>query len=135
MTFRPCGRILRDSSNGSIACYGLRRFTSLLRRRLFDRNLGVVLQFAADRAVTAGNHFVARSDTALDLNVSVVGDPSRHLDLLRFASIFLENDLGDVLTSLALGLLFLLRVYDISSIIALVSQLLHLFVPFDLLRA
>src|SRR6267143_6900194 len=135
MTFRPCGRILRDSSNGSIACYGLRRFTSLLRRRLFDRDLGVVLQFAADRAVAAGNHFVARTDTALDLNVSVVGDPSRHLDLLSFASILLENDLGDVLAFLALGLLFLLRVYEVSGIVALVSELLYLFAPFDLLRA
>ena len=54
--------------------------------------------------------------------------------MLGFASIFLENNLGDLLALLTLGLLFLLRVDDVSSIIALVSQLLNLFTPFDLLR-
>ncbi len=37
-------------------------------------------QFPADRAVAAGNHFVARLNAALDLHVGVVGDARGHFD-------------------------------------------------------
>ena len=70
----------------------------------FDHHLRAVLELAADRAVTAGDHFVARFDAALDFDVRVVGDAGGDLHHLRLAAVLEENDFFQLLALFLCGL-------------------------------
>src|ERR1700730_271791 len=54
-------------------------------------HFGAVLQLSADRAVTSGDHFVARFDAAFYFHVGVVRNPSRHLYHLCLGALLQKN--------------------------------------------
>src|SRR5262249_16684603 len=80
---RPAGDALRTA----------KRLQTSLHCFFVVSDLGAVLQFAADRAVTSRDYFVARLNAAFDFRVSVVGNSSRYFHNLRLVSFFEEHDL------------------------------------------
>ena len=137
MTIGPCGRIVSEFVIG-IKCQALRPLASdpsvYFAGSLSIMTFGSVLQFPADRAVTAGDHFVALLDPALDLHRSVVGDSSGHLDHLRFASVFHEDDFRDPFAIEFLRRFLLPIVRDLGVVVALVTRGHLLFALLDFFR-
>src|SRR5947199_757934 len=77
---RPVGDALRTANRPQTSLH------SFFVEGYFD----AVLQFAADRAVTSRDYFVAGLDAAFDFGVSVVGNSSRHFYNLGFGPFFEE---------------------------------------------
>src|ERR1043166_415508 len=103
---------------------------------LLDLHFRAILEYAADRAVTAGDHVVTRLDAALDLHVSVVRDAGRDFDPVRFPILaHREHPFDDFLAFRFLGLLLELLIAELSGVVALVGRSLLLFALLDFLRA
>src|ERR1019366_6750645 len=102
--WRPTGSGARDGDMGRERGSRLLLFVVLLGP--LDRNLGAVLQFAADRRVTTRDDLLAGLHAALHLDGRVVGDAGHDLALLHHPALFDEDDVVE-LVPVAPGLLAL----------------------------
>src|SRR5438045_8194470 len=134
MTTGPCGRISNGSSTDCIKLAPCRRVTSLPGRLLLDGDFRVVLQLPADCAVSTRDHLVPRLNSALYLDVSIIGNARRYFELLRFPADFLEDHFVDFFPLLAFCPFLLLGVYHFGIVVALVTLLLHLLAMLDFFR-
>jgi len=98
-------------------------------------HLRAVFELAADRAVAAGNHFIAGLDAGFDFHVSVVRNSSGHFGRLRFAAPFQKHDLGQFLALFSLRRLFLTLVHVIGVVVTFIARSAFHFFPLDFLRA
>src|ERR1041385_6482933 len=102
ITIGPSGRMLFEFIGSSLNCSRrpvsdalrtAKRLQTSLHSFFIERDAGAVLQFAADRAITSRNNFLAWLNAVFDFRVSVVGNSGCHFHHLRLASFFEEHDL------------------------------------------